>query len=357
MKILLLILLPIVSFGQFVKSGSNFIMPQIFINQKVVGFDCDLWLPDTIYLTEGNSIQIYNDNLAYIPDNKKNRLTFDWVCSIGTETTTYYNIKASTTGDYSIKVYATNSIGNIIDSASSVITIEPKIALGNKTILAIGNSLTAGGWVYDRPQIDDSLNVTLTSVGTKGSNPNMHEGISGWTYAKFMGVLSPFYIGGKIDFDAYCTALPSYPDVIRVQLGINDCLFSILNGTITMATLEGTVNKMIDSLLNQTTANIILCLPTTGANTHYGAIAQLGDDVKYEPYILTMRQFHKAIYTTYGNKNYNSRVYMGFEELFIDRNLGYPKVSGLHSDLVHPVSTGHRQFIRGTLNMINHIYQ
>lgn len=320
---------------------------------KLIGFDTDLYLPDTIYVAQGNSVKIYNDNVAYIPASKHGRCTFQWVTVIGNVIADYLNVNTTGLGNYLTKIYAVNSIGTYCDSASTIIKVEPKIALGNKTILPIGNSLTALGWQYCRPVIDDSLDVTLTSIGTIGVTPNENEGHSGWTTATFLGATSPFYIGGVINVPQYLinNSLAT-PDVIRISLGINEG-YSLINPNSTIANLK----TLVTECLAVTGAKIIIVMPSTASNTIYGWMVNYSNTNNYEAYVLNMRQLQQLIHTNFAYGAYNASVDVASDYLYIDRNASYPKTAGYHNNALHPSATGYRQLMNGTLNTINHIYQ
>ncbi len=326
----------------------------IFDNVGIVGFDSDLWLPDTLYVAEGNNVKLYNDNVAYIPANKKTRVTFDWTCSVGNETSIYYEIDGGVAvGTYAITCRAQNEIGNYTDIVTSVIKVEAKAALGAKVILAIGNSLTSGGWARMKPVIDDSLNVTLTSVGNQGTAPNLHAGDGGATFLRFIGATSLLATAGVLDVPTYVAdSIASPPDIIRVSLGINDCF-----GVTAIATIMTNAQTLIDSLLSGSSAKIIICLPTTASNTVFGWMTNYSNFIGYETYILRVRALNKLIHSTYGYGAYDVRVNVAYDTMVLDRDGGYPKVSGLHSNGLHPNQTGYEELINGTLNVINHIYQ
>lgn len=320
---------------------------------KLIGFDTDLYLPDTIYVAQGNSVKIYNDNVAYIPASKHGRCTFTWVTLIGNVIGDYLNVNTTGTGNYLTKIYAVNSMGVYCDSASTIIKVEPKIALGNKTILPIGNSLTALGWQYCRPVIDDSLNVTLTSIGLIGSDPNKNEGHSGWTTATFLGATSPFYIGGVINVPQYLinNSLAT-PDIIRISLGINEG-FSLTNPTSTINNLKTLVTKC----LAVTGVKVIVVMPSTASNTIYGWMTNYSNTKNYEAYVLNIRQLQQLIHTNFAHGAYNANVDVASDYLYIDRNNNYPKTGGYHNNALHPSAAGYRQLINGTLNDINHIFK
>jgi lysophospholipase L1-like esterase len=97
-----------------------------------------------------------------------------------------------------------------------------------RKLLAIGDSNTASDtWVIQTTTRDTAdANFTLTKIGTKGSAPNQHEGISGKTFSYFYSdAASPFVFSGSFDFAQYLTAnglTMSAGDWVNFMLGTND---------------------------------------------------------------------------------------------------------------------------------------
>jgi hypothetical protein len=79
--------------------------------------------------------------------------------------------------------------------------------------------------------------------------------------------------------------------------------------------------------------------------------------VGYEKYIKCISGLNKKIYERYDNNIYSNRVFVNYDTFVIDRDSGFPKVDGMHTNAVHPSYIGYKELIRGTLNTINRIYQ
>lgn len=318
-----------------------------------LGFLPAMFMPDTIYIAEGNSIDIYNDNVTYIPVPQKSDLTFTWTSTIGSTVDSALHITEAVAGTYSAKLVAYyNSVA--IDSASMIIKVEPKVTIDTLVICAIGNSLTGGGWTYMSPVLRDSIDITeYITTGTQGSAGNENEGRSGWTYATFLGATSPFYVGGNLDFVSYINdSISDYPDVFRINLGINDC-YALID-------VQTTINRsmtLIDAILSQTNSTVVICMPSSASNTYAGWLANYGNTTNYEEYVVKIMELRQRIWQVYGGNRYSARVYVGYDGFVIDRSDGYPKTAGIHTNAVHPSSDGYKQLINGTLNVVNHIYQ
>lgn len=356
----------ITKYGQSVSAGNDF----VDVNGKLVNkssldkngqvlnidWDLDMWMPDTIYLASGNTIKIYNDNVAYLPAARHNKINFTWTSAVGAQDPggiTFSNVPA---GSYSIRVIARSKADNSLkDSAFTVIKVQPKANLGKKAILAIGNSLTHEGWQYMAKQIDDSLDVNLNSIGTHGSLYK-NEGISGKTYQYFcIDEASPFTVSGiNLNFKQYLiTNALDTPDIIRLSLGINECYLDEYNDTI-LYFAKRIIDKIITDLPD---TKIVISMPSTAANTMAGWIEAYGSYDNYEPYIYRMRILQKSVYSLFRYGVYNRNVDVAYDGFVIDRDDGYPKTDGVHTNGVHPYEPGYDQLIRGTLNVINHLYQ
>ena len=158
-----------------------------------------------------------------------------------------------------------------LDSASLLVTLIDKAAKSGQTprVLVIGDSYIDSG-VITQQILDnaatDVMNVEL--IGTRGTAPNLHEGRSGWKvsdYATNDRGSNPFWIGGKVNFPAYLTSNTlSTPDIILIELGVNDCFAMTTDADV--VTLTQTAFAQLDTLIASFKAanpniKIGLCLP------------------------------------------------------------------------------------------------
>lgn len=320
-------------------------------NLGTLNYNPNLNLPDTFYLTQGTSINIYDNNVAYVPIENRNELTYDWSEStIGTQTDTSIAIKGVNVGNYTIKLNAKNRDGLVVDYATAIVKVEPKAIITTIKELAVGNSLTKRGWQYQATMIKDTLGITtFTSIGTKNTDPYKCEGIDGWSYLLFSGATSPFYQGGKIDFQAYLTANSlATPDVIRFSSGVNEMF-----GVTSVATTIEKLTLLVDSALNQLpNVKITICLPSSGTtNWNMWMTAYPTSNItKYNTYILRIRQLCQAINEKFAYNKYSSRVEVNYDNLVVDRYLDY-------TDGVHLTPLGYKHLAKGQVNIINHINQ
>ena len=176
----------------------------------------------------------------------------------------YFEFTPTTVGEYDM-------LANIIrpdlfvlkQDTFKVIVKEPTNPSSVKNILLIGDSETQGllnnsgaqgsenGVSPYATELKRLLQTTdgtprgvgLTNVrliGTQNIAGGRHEGYGGWNANSFMNVSSPFFVGGKIDFNAYLEQDKVYDDathkgvdVIYILLGANGgCTSSIINGKV-----------------------------------------------------------------------------------------------------------------------------
>jgi len=203
--------------------------------------------------------------------------------------------------------------------------------------------------------IDDS---TVTYLGTQGTTIK-HEGYGGYSWAAF-AFGGPFYKAGAINVPAYFADNSiDTPDYVHFRLGVNDC-FSHANGDFTDAELNailGYSKLLIDAFLAfDANLKIVIGLPTSCENT--GAGWEHDYAVEYptysqDKYIEYIHKFQKGFVDYYDNGNYNSRVLVSYETIFLDRNDGYPKTDGIHTNGVHPDISGYEQLGSGIALSIN----
>jgi hypothetical protein len=193
---------------------------------QAMQYDPDLWLPDTIFMALGNTIELYNNNVAFVRHND-NTLSFVWSFTKGASDSEKYYWTTDQTGNFGVRVICKYN-GLPVDTASTVVKVVDKIVLEDKNLLSVGNSLTEGGYKYQIPQILNDLDFNINPIGTRGTTYK-HEGYLGWRFRTFLTDLSPFYFDNRINFKKYLETnnLPN-PDIIRISLGINDSFGTVL---------------------------------------------------------------------------------------------------------------------------------
>lgn len=214
-------------------------------------FDVKISLPSKIYALVGQELNIYFDNII---NDRDTRYDFDVTCSIGAQYDNYYRVTPITAGSYTITIDVIHN-GAIVAAAQSTIFVTSAAVGASQTrkILVIGDSTTANGIAVTKLNVNFDADVmNVNCIGTKGTTPNQHEGISGWTINRFYtAVTSPFVYDGVFNFGAYMTA-NSYTgvDVVVINLGINDIFTLATDIAVSTAitTMLAQLQGMIDSI-------------------------------------------------------------------------------------------------------------
>ena len=128
--------------------------------------------------------------------------------------------------------------------------------LDNVSVLVLGDSTTANGYVVTDLHGYDGNENKITTLGTLGTAPYNHEGRSGWTLNGYFTTSenNPFYNPSMQTFDAeyyFEQTGVDVPDLFIINLGINDMHYD--SGSLVKAkeTAEGyisNVNTVIESL-------------------------------------------------------------------------------------------------------------
>lgn len=302
-------------------------------------------LPDTMYVTTGTDMIIYDDAVAQKMIGEY-ALNIDYTCAIGSDTTYGYKFSEvqADTGYYQLIVEAKQCATVVDDDTCIVRLIKPANGTGTKTILNIGNSLTNNAASQYTGVIRTNLTgITADMVGTQGTAPNEHEGRSGWAYATFLGSSSPFWNVDHIDFNNYranTLGLGSPIDIVAIQLGINDLILDAVDTTFAQTELLDSVKSLVDYILADGTGAIIIALTPSSENTGDGWWANYTDTRNQNLFIEKIHAFWESLNNTFSGKKYANNVYISHQGMTIDRNNGYIKDSnGIHTNGVHPATS------------------
>jgi len=312
---------------------------------QTLNYDPDLWMPDTIPLAFGNTIELYSNNIAFVKLND-GFINFKWRCPVGTSNSSEWTWTANQIGNFKLSLNCFYN-GSPVDSVHTIIKVVDKVNVGKKNILAIGNSLTNSGYVYQFPQISKDVNFELNPIGTRGSTIK-HEGHPGWLFDSFLKSGSPFYIDNRINFKKYIenNNLPN-PDIIRISLGINDCF---LSSSHPLDLIMKNATHLVDTINNDyPNSAIIIALPSTCESTGIGWQVAYGNLDNYERYQLHMRELRKRMDAKFGCGRYKPNIRVSYDGFCIDRIYGYPNNGS------HPNSSGYAQLAKGFSNTLNNM--
>src|SRR5438105_11291101 len=199
-------------------------------------------LPPTVYFVEGRSGSIYFENI--IPASSA--ADYDWDVlgvAVGEQLTDRWTYTPGGSLDptaLTVEAYDKTK-GKLVATATTKISAAAASAGGGTapSCIFIGDSLTAAG-VYTGDLIAIAANdaMGLALYGTRGTNPNRHEGRGGWTMAAYTSDYAdatggnPFWIGGKVDFPAYlATNSIPVPHWVFILLGTNDVFRATTDAT------------------------------------------------------------------------------------------------------------------------------
>ena len=194
-------------------------------------------LPSKIYALVGYELNVYFENLT------ENWDLYDWdvTCSKGMQLERCYRITpvAADVGTYALTIKASISDGIYVSKTATLVVVAANAGSGlSKSVMILGDSTTANGVAVTKLNDNFSSDVmSITTIGTCGTAPNMMEGRSGWTFKQYFTVASegsvqnPWYDPDTATFSAthyFATTEVDKPDWFFINLGIND-VFGLTN--------------------------------------------------------------------------------------------------------------------------------
>ena len=194
----------------------------------------EIYLPEVYYAASGLTMEIYNNQItnqgAHISE-------YDvlWECEVGESLERKYSVTATDEmiGEYPLAVSVFNTNGNLLAKKESVLkVVEAK--QWQFSILAIGDSLSADGDLYNRLQ--EHLAGQLICNGTRGYEGYLTEARLGFSASDYLSETG-YYLeegeevhkfwnpeAGRFDWNYYKTTTGFHPDMILLHLGTNGLL-------------------------------------------------------------------------------------------------------------------------------------
>ncbi len=249
-----------------------YVLPKYIVGN--VG-DAFLNLPDKIYAVSGLECNIYFENLT---ENWED-YAWDVDCSKGKQLARCYRITPTDAdaGTYSLTVTMASK-SNLSATQSKTVSLIVKASSAgsgeSKKIIILGDSTTNNGYAVTKLNEYFANDVmSITTLGTRGTAPNNHEGRSGWRFSSYFnppnakdiaaGVENPWYNPSTQTFDAsyyFSQTGIAKPDWLFINLGIND-MFSFTSDS----TLETRIAECI-TLCD----GMITSIKTASPNTKIG---------------------------------------------------------------------------------------
>ncbi|MCQ6356398.1 SGNH/GDSL hydrolase family protein [Bacillus cereus] len=156
-------------------------------------------LPSKMYIAVGRTMEIYNSQVI---DSNRKDIHVVYQCSVGKQLKRKWQIAATSPikGTYTLTIKVYDSDMNLLTSKNLTIEIVEKTLSATKLGLCIGDSLTdIDVWRKEVKTLADAMFGTgkLEYIGTKGTAPYKHEGMSGWKTGDFL-TNKDYTYGGNI---------------------------------------------------------------------------------------------------------------------------------------------------------------
>lgn len=326
-----------------------------------------LTLPPQIYAVPEVEMNVYFANTVLTAPDE--HVSFEVDCPLGQSDASHWTLTANPAdvGSVPLTLRVKDSQGEIMESATTTLTIVPQQAGAEKTIrlLIVGDSLTHAS-VYPNEiarLLDGPGNPEWKMLGThrpSGAAERVaHEGYGGWTWAAFNskfaadstkpGSSSPFVFSGTDGnpslnvaryFDERCQG--ERPNFSIVKLGINDCFgFNPDDAKQLDIQIDG-VFVQAEKLLAEfrraaPDAEIGICLTTPGNSRDEAFVANYKD--RYSRWGWRQIQ-HRLVerQIAYFCERSAEKIFLIPTELNLDVVDGYP-----NNNAVHPNAHGYQQ--------------
>jgi hypothetical protein len=191
----------------------------------------------------GKEVNIYFENIL---NDRANKYLINVICNIGKQQNERWICVPDAAGTYPMTIEIYKDFSLVTSVTTSVVVKNASVGNGvNKKMLVIGDSTTANSIALTEVANLFSTDVMdISLIGTKGTAPVQHEGVSGWTTNHFYtNIASPFVFSGVFDFAQYmATNGYSGLNYVVINLGIND-VFGYTD--------DATLNAQITAILAQ----------------------------------------------------------------------------------------------------------
>lgn len=343
-----------------------------YIPEQYLGdVDPVLNIPSKIYALVGYECNVYFENIV------ENWEEFEWdiSCTKGMQLDRGFTVtpEAADVGTYPLLFIAKKGSRRKTKTVSLVITSASAGSGMTKKVIILGDSTTNNGIAVEKLHqnfSDDVMNVS--TLGTRGTAPDNHEGRSGWTFDRYFGPATPTEIADGIDnpfydpvtqtFDAsyyFSTTNIDKPDWFFINLGIND-VFSYTDDASLETAISGIISKCDDMITSiksaSATTNIGLCLtiPPNHSQDAFGKAYRCGQTRnRYKRNnLLLVNSFineydgreAEKIYLVPIFANMDTIYNYGMETLPVNaRNTAFTYESPIGNGGVHPAESGYWQ--------------
>lgn len=353
---------------QYFPYGGGYLLPEYAPRSE----QAILNLPSKIYALVGYELNIYFENITEDWETYK----WDVISSWGRQYERGFKITPEETsvGSYTLTIIATAPDGTESTASTELEIISASAGSGiTKSVMILGDSTTNNGIAVTKLNENFSTDpMNITTLGTRGTAPNNHEGRSGWRFSSYFAppnagdiaaeVENPWYNPTTETFDAnyyFTTTEIVKPDWFFINLGIND-MFSYT----TDASAEEQINscktlcnEMIESMNSaspNTKIGICLTIPPNHSQDAFAkayGCAQTRDRYKRNNLLWVNALIdeydgreNEGIYIVPIFTNLDTIYNMGMETIPVNaRNTSTTYSSPIGNGGVHPVESGYWQ--------------
>jgi lysophospholipase L1-like esterase len=331
---------------------------QLSLLPSTANWNYTVALPPKIYCVVGKEMNIYFDNI--ISDDIEDYYV-DVDCTVGIHQNERWTYIPQAAGTNTLILNLYDRYWNKLTTVTtSIIAVELGTKSGvNSKVLVIGDSTTANGIMTgELLNLYNSDPADITLIGTKGTSPNLHEGISGWTVARFYSdSTSPFVFSGAFNFAQYMTVNAfSGLDYLLIHLGINDVRTLSTDTEVDNMVLSNKdkINQMITNIHAYNPSIKICIIVPISPSKNQDAFGKLyGCGVSKARYKRNIHRYSKGIIDNFGSRE-SELIYLipGIANLDTVHNMAVENVAAnsrntgtisRQTDGVHPTFSGYYQ--------------
>jgi lysophospholipase L1-like esterase len=320
----------------------------------------EIVLPPKLYCISGKPLNIYFDNLI-IGDYKD--YLWDTTCEVGIQQNERWHFDSGREGEIPLEISIHDKYGRILDAQKCIILIKPDNPMPevNVNCLFIGHSIIASG-ITTRELIHlfSKEKMSLTLIGTKGKEPNFHEGRSGWKLGNYYSRKdSPFVFDKSFNFKRYMEVNKySRLDYLFICLGITD-FFNIRTDQLVEKKISVMINQMTEILNNihrydkRIKIGIMISIPPAYNQDGFGAFQFSHTGQTRWRYKRNILMWAKKLIHVFKNKekdniylipvNVNLDTLHNMPGKMVPANSRTDKMIFRQDDPVHPAKEGHFQ--------------
>ncbi len=284
------------------------------VSDSVLSYDSapPIFIPDTIYVAVGRTIDIYNRGVCPFADGYH----FRWYGNIGKAYKNKYRITGTSArkGSHTLTLEIYSKDGTMVFEKDVTVKIANNILTSSVNICPIGGTLTADR--YWLSEVKTLSGNKINYVGTVESQYDCyHEGRVDWnldTYVNYDsdpidGLVNPFYDGESFDWGHYVDNNEITPTAVQLFFGENDIV-----GTDASEFIEN-MKTVIDSIRSRSTTIpiFVVLIPFKGEQdglTSYEYKYKIDTDI-----VESSRQLYEAIKDMSYNKLYFVPVMQCFD--------------------------------------------